>query len=48
MAVPLLVVVKVFCDHFEGLSHVGNFLSAQQTAAAVDDEPDAGNPKSPS
>lgn len=40
MAVPLLVVVKVFCDHFEGLSHVGNFLAAQQTAMA-EDEPDA-------
>ncbi|MCO6387580.1 AI-2E family transporter [Aliihoeflea sp. 40Bstr573] len=32
IAVPLLVVIKVFCDHFESLSHVGNFLSAQQTA----------------
>ena len=32
MAVPLLVVIKVFCDHFDGLSHVGNFLAAQQTA----------------
>ncbi|MGX5848213.1 AI-2E family transporter [Mesorhizobium sp. PL10] len=38
MAVPLLVVVKVFCDHFEGLSHVGNFLAAQQTAVVVEDE----------
>ncbi|OBQ67338.1 AI-2E family transporter [Mesorhizobium erdmanii] len=37
-AVPLLVVIKVFCDHFEGLAHVGNFLAAQQTAV-VDDEP---------
>jgi len=37
MAVPLLVVVKVFCDHFEGLSHVGNFLAAQQSFV-VDDE----------
>lgn len=32
MAVPLLVVIKVFCDHFESLTHIGNFLSAQQTA----------------
>ena len=48
MAVPLLVVVKVFCDHFEGLSHVGNFLAAQQTAVAVEDEPAASNDKSPS
>ncbi|WP_322417385.1 AI-2E family transporter [Mesorhizobium huakuii] len=38
MAVPLLVVIKVFCDHFEGLGHVGNFLAAQQTAV-VEDEP---------
>ncbi|TGP24378.1 MULTISPECIES: AI-2E family transporter [unclassified Mesorhizobium] len=34
MAVPLLVVIKVFCDHFDGLSHVGNFLAAQQTIVA--------------
>ncbi|TIV50619.1 MAG: AI-2E family transporter, partial [Mesorhizobium sp.] len=38
MAVPLLVVIKVFCDHFDGLSHVGNFLAAQQTFV-IDDEP---------
>ncbi len=38
IAVPLLVVIKVFCDHFESLSHVGNFLSAQQTAEEVDDD----------
>ena len=38
MAVPLLVVVKVFCDHFDGLSHVGNFLAAQQTIV-VEEEP---------
>jgi predicted PurR-regulated permease PerM len=30
IAVPLLVVIKVFCDHFESWKHVGNFLSAQQ------------------
>ncbi|MEI9405262.1 AI-2E family transporter [Mesorhizobium argentiipisi] len=41
MAVPLLVVIKVFCDHFENLSPVGNFLAAQHTSV-VDDEP-AGN-----
>ena len=34
IAVPLLVVIKVFCDHFEPLRHVGNFLSAQ----VADDE----------
>ncbi|MDQ2633133.1 MAG: AI-2E family transporter [Pseudomonadota bacterium] len=32
IAVPLLVIVKVFCDHFDSWRHVGNFLSAQQTA----------------
>ncbi|TGQ01985.1 MULTISPECIES: AI-2E family transporter [unclassified Mesorhizobium] len=37
MAVPLLVVVKVFCDHFESLSHVGNFLAAQHTAVVEED-----------
>ena len=31
IAVPLLVVVKVFCDHFEGLQNFGNFLAAQQS-----------------
>ncbi|WFP76919.1 AI-2E family transporter [Mesorhizobium sp. WSM4906] len=45
MAVPLLVVVKVFCDHFDGLSHVGNFLAAQQTIL-IDDEPGENNHKS--
>lgn len=30
IAVPLLVIIKVFCDHFESLANVGNFLSAQQ------------------
>ncbi|MBZ9772716.1 AI-2E family transporter [Mesorhizobium sp. CO1-1-8] len=38
MAVPLLVVIKVFCDHFDGLSHVGNFLAAQHTAALEEDD----------
>ncbi|MEI9423703.1 AI-2E family transporter [Mesorhizobium sp. Cs1299R1N1] len=37
MAVPLLVVVKVFCDHFKSLSHVGNFLAAQHTAVMDED-----------
>ena len=39
IAVPLLVVVKVFCDHFDGLRHVGNFLSAQQVIDAEEPEP---------
>jgi predicted PurR-regulated permease PerM len=37
MAVPLLVVVKVFCDHFDGLAHVGNFLAAHQAPAMDED-----------
>jgi predicted PurR-regulated permease PerM len=41
MAVPLLVVIKVFCDHFDGLSHVGNFLAAQQTTV-IEEEDTAG------
>jgi predicted PurR-regulated permease PerM len=45
MAVPLLVVIKVFCDHFEGLSHVGNFLAAQQSMA-IEEEPAENNHKS--
>ncbi|RWA71982.1 MAG: AI-2E family transporter [Mesorhizobium sp.] len=44
MAVPLLVVIKVFCDHFDGLSHVGNFLAAQQTIV-IEDEPAESNHK---
>jgi predicted PurR-regulated permease PerM len=31
LAVPILVIVKVFCDHFEGLGSIGNFLGAQHT-----------------
>lgn len=42
MAVPLLVVIKVFCDHFESLSPFGNFLAAQQTTV-VDDAPAENN-----
>lgn len=38
IAVPILVVIKVFCDHFDGLRHVGNFLAAQQTIEAAEDE----------
>ena len=29
VAVPILVTVKVFCDHLEGLSGIGEFLSAK-------------------
>jgi predicted PurR-regulated permease PerM len=31
MAVPLLVVIKVICDNFDGLKPFANFLSAQQS-----------------
>lgn len=34
LAVPILVVIKVFCDHFERLQYLGNFLAAQQTMDA--------------
>lgn len=30
LAVPILVIAKVFCDHFDGLSSIGNFLGAQE------------------
>jgi predicted PurR-regulated permease PerM len=30
IAVPLLVIFKVFCDHFESWHSIGNFLSAHQ------------------
>jgi predicted PurR-regulated permease PerM len=30
IAVPILVVIKVFCDHFDGLRSIGNFLAAHQ------------------
>jgi len=39
IAVPLLVVVKVFCDHFEGLQYFGNFLAAQQSFEPDEDRP---------
>lgn len=42
MAVPLLVIFKVFCDHFERLRPMGNFLSAHQ--AAEPEETVSGSP----
>ena len=30
IAVPILVIVKVFCDHFDELRSIGNFLAAHQ------------------
>ncbi|WP_437344223.1 AI-2E family transporter [Mesorhizobium marinum] len=43
IAVPLLVIVKVFCDHFDSWSNVGNFLSAHQgqEQAEIDAETEA-------
>ncbi|WP_353643440.1 AI-2E family transporter [Mesorhizobium sp. WSM2239] len=38
IAVPILVVIKVFCDHFDSLRHVGNFLAAQQTAEEPEEQ----------
>lgn len=37
IAVPLLVIIKVFCDHFDGWESFGNFLSAQQTIDTHED-----------
>ena len=44
IAVPLLVVIKVFCDHFESLRHVGNFLAAEQTVENGEEEEAAAKP----
>ena len=35
IGVPLLVVVKVFCDHFESLAKFGEFLSGEPTVDAA-------------
>jgi predicted PurR-regulated permease PerM len=37
MAVPFLVVIKVFCDNIEGLSGLGEFLTARQSPNNVAD-----------
>jgi predicted PurR-regulated permease PerM len=47
IAVPLLVVIKVFCDHFDGLRHVGNFLSAQQVVEPEETETVPANKSAP-
>jgi predicted PurR-regulated permease PerM len=46
IAVPLLVAIKVFCDHFESLHHVGNFLSAQQATVEEPHQAEAEAPAS--
>lgn len=38
IAVPLLVVIRVFCDNLEGLAHFGNFLSAQHEKEEDDED----------
>ena len=38
IAVPLLVCVKVFCDHFEGLTAFGEFLSATPPKPHAEEE----------
>ena len=38
IAVPLLVAVKVFCDHFDGLNSFGEFLSGQPSATPADQQ----------
>lgn len=47
IAVPLLVIFKVFCDHFESWHNIGNFLSAHQgqEQAEVDAETEAAQSK---
>ncbi|RYE56310.1 MAG: AI-2E family transporter, partial [Rhizobiaceae bacterium] len=37
LAVPILVVIKVVCDHFDPLQSFGNFLSAQQTMSKAEE-----------
>nr|MBA3476859.1 AI-2E family transporter [Lautropia sp.] len=41
MAVPILVSVRVLCDHFEGLSSLGEFLSGPTPEEAEPSEPRA-------
>jgi predicted PurR-regulated permease PerM len=41
IAVPLLVSIKVFCDHFEGLAPLGEFLSGPKDESAEQAEANA-------
>ena len=45
IAVPLLVAIKAFCDHFEELSDWGEFLAPSGRPTAADDEQAVGEPK---
>ena len=38
IAVPLLVILKVFCDHVDGLKGLGEFLSGTRQSAEVADD----------
>ena len=38
IAVPLLVTIKVFCDHFESLRSFGEFLSGHAPSTAVEEK----------
>lgn len=40
IAVPILVVIKVFCDNFPGLAHFGEFLSGNNTAVEPANSPE--------
>lgn len=40
IAVPILVVIKVFCDNFPGLAHFGEFLSGNNTPTDTLNGPD--------
>lgn len=42
VAVPLLVAVKTFCEHIEGLTGLGDFLSERHAELS---EPDSGQPR---
>jgi predicted PurR-regulated permease PerM len=42
IAVPLLVTVKVFCDHFDRLNSFGEFLSGQPSTIRAEASKDAG------
>jgi predicted PurR-regulated permease PerM len=37
IAVPILVIVKVFCDHFDQLRPIGNFLAAHQAVEPAEE-----------
>jgi predicted PurR-regulated permease PerM len=43
IAVPLLFSIKVFCDHFEGLAPLGEFLSGPKTENAGQIETNPGS-----